>query len=226
MIKINNIIRKIIICSQNRTLRLLGDATLRSKFEGENYIGKDSSFDGTIGYCSYVGNRCEIFAKIGRYTCIGHDVQIVIATHPLEPFVSIHPAFFSTRDKTRKTYVNNQLVNEYLYVDSENKFGVNIGNDVWVGNRVTIIGGINIGDGAVIAAGSVVTHDIPSYTIVGGVPAKIIRNRFLEEQREKLLGFEWWKKPEAWLKDHVEDFADINRFIELINKENSISNID
>lgn len=56
-----------------------------------------------------------------------------------------------------------------------------VGNDVWIGHGAVIMGGVNIGDGAVIAAGSVVTRDVPSMTIVGGNPAKVIKNRFDNE---------------------------------------------
>ena len=62
---------------------------------------------------------------------------------------------------------------------------VSIGNDVWIGSRVTILPGVNIGDGAIIAAGAVVTKDVPSYAIVGGVPAKLLRMRFSKEEISK-----------------------------------------
>ena len=67
-----------------------------------------------------------------------------------------------------------------------------IGDCVWLGNRVTIVGNVNIGDGAIIAAGSVVVKNVPNYAIVGGNPAKIIRYRFPEEIIEKLNKIKWW----------------------------------
>jgi tetrahydrodipicolinate N-succinyltransferase len=70
---------------------------------------------------------------------------------------------------------------------------VTIGNDVWTGHNVNILSGINVGDGAVIAAGSVVTKDVPPYAIVAGVPATIKRYRFSEKIIERLLSNKWWE---------------------------------
>src|SRR5262249_7054657 len=70
---------------------------------------------------------------------------------------------------------------------------VTIGNDVWTGHNVNVTAGVNVGDGAVIAAGSVVTKDVPPYAIVGGVPATVIRYRFSEKTIERLLRVKWWE---------------------------------
>ena len=83
------------------------------------------------------------------------------------------------------------------------------GNDVWIGSRATILGGVTIGHGAIIAAGAVVTKDVPPYAIVGGVPAKVIKYRFNEQQIEKLLSNPWWDKPIRWIKEHSQEFKDI-----------------
>lgn len=67
-----------------------------------------------------------------------------------------------------------------------------VGNDVWFGQNVTVLPGVHIGDGAIIAANSVVTKDVPAYHIVGGNPSRIIRKRFSQEQIDKLLKIKWW----------------------------------
>lgn len=67
-----------------------------------------------------------------------------------------------------------------------------IGNDVWIGQRAMVMGGVRIGNGAVVGAGAVVTKDVPPYTIVGGVPAKIIRYRFSDKVVKKLQSSKWW----------------------------------
>ncbi len=88
-----------------------------------------------------------------------------------------------------------------------------IGNDVWIGSNATILQGVNIGNGAVIAAGAVVTKDVPPYAIVGGVPAKIIKYRFTEEQIKSLLDIEWWKLDKEEFKDKMKDFENVDTFI-------------
>lgn len=67
-----------------------------------------------------------------------------------------------------------------------------IGNDVWIGHKVTIMPGIKVGDGAIIATNATVTKDVPPYAIVGGNPAAEIKKRFSEEDIEKLLAIKWW----------------------------------
>ena len=88
-----------------------------------------------------------------------------------------------------------------------------IGNDVWIGEGVTIKGGVRIGDGAIVAMNACVTKDVPPYAIVGGVPAKIIRYRFTDEQIKFLLDFQWWNKSLEWIEKHAEIFVDIETFI-------------
>lgn len=70
-----------------------------------------------------------------------------------------------------------------------------IGNDVWIGFNATIMPGINIGDGAIIASNATVTKDVPPYAVVGGNPAKVIRKRFSDEGITKLLELKWWNWP-------------------------------
>ena len=77
---------------------------------------------------------------------------------------------------------------------------VTFGSDVWVGRDVYIKGGVTVGDGAVIAARSVVTRDVPPYAIVGGVPARVIRYRFDESTIERLLKVRWWDLDPVWMQ--------------------------
>lgn len=81
----------------------------------------------------------------------------------------------------------------------DNKGDIVIGNDVWIGYEAVIMAGVNIGDGAIIAARAVVTKDVPPYTIVGGTPAKEIRKRFDTEVIQQLLNFKWWD----WSTDKI-----------------------
>lgn len=77
----------------------------------------------------------------------------------------------------------------------DNKGDILIGNDVWIGYEAVIMAGVNIGDGAIIAARAVVTKDVPPYTIVGGTPAKEIRKRFDAATIQRLLTLKWWDWP-------------------------------
>ena len=77
----------------------------------------------------------------------------------------------------------------------DNRGGVAVGNDVWIGYEAVILSGVTIGDGAIVAARSVVTKDVPPYTVVGGVHAKPIRRRFGQETIDALLELRWWDWP-------------------------------
>ena len=77
----------------------------------------------------------------------------------------------------------------------DNKGDIVIGNDVWIGYEAVILAGVTIGDGAIIGTRAVVTKDVPSYTIVGGVPARVIRKRFSDEDIQTLQQMRWWDWP-------------------------------
>lgn len=185
-----------------------------SRFEGYNRIGENSSFHGKMGYCSYIGKNCHLHATVGKYCCISDRVRTVSGTHPSHTFVSVHPAFYSTKKQCGCTYVNDDCFDEILRDPVAGRTTVYIGNDVWIGCDVTLIGGIQIGDGAIIAAGAVVTHNVEPYTVVGGVPAKPIRKRFAQEQIQYLQKFRWWDREIPWLEKHHGDFQNIESFIE------------
>ncbi len=89
-----------------------------------------------------------------------------------------------------------------------------IGNDVWLGRNVIVCNGAIIGDGVVAAAGAVITKDVPDYAIVGGVPAKIIKYRYSEEQIKKLKKIKWWDWSDEKIVDNFEDFHNIERFLD------------
>ena len=183
-----------------------------SEFEGCNVIHANTKFKGVLGYGSYIGLNSCIFGKVGRYCSIGGNVNVINGNHPTSDFVSTHPAFFSTFKQAGFTYVSKSCFQELKYADQKMKYDVVIGNDVWIGHGVTILGGITIGDGAVIAAGAVVTSNVPAYSIVGGVPAKIIKYRFCQSDIDFLCNFKWWDKSPRWIQENVECFKNIDTF--------------
>lgn len=126
--------------------------------------GVHLSSDLKAGAFSYVGTNSIIYPKveIGAYTMIANNVKIIGGDHTFD--VAGKPMIFCDRGVINKT---------------------KIGKDVWIGANSIILCGVEIGNGAIIAAGSVVTKNINPYEIVGGVPCKLIRKRFNEKEIEK-----------------------------------------
>jgi acetyltransferase-like isoleucine patch superfamily enzyme len=155
---------------------------------------------------TYVANGTTISkTTIGKFCSIGPDCKIGLGKHPTKDFVSTHPIFFSTLKQAQITFAEKNYFEEFENIE--------IGNDVWMGANVIVVDGIKIGDGAIIAAGSVVTKDILAYAIVGGVPAKTIRYRFEKEEIEKLLELRWWNKDMDYLRDNFMKFHDVKKFL-------------
>lgn len=191
----------------------------RCEFEGMNAIGENTGFYGRIGMGSYIGGNCRISADIGRFSSLGNRITQIVETHPIrEPFVTTSPMFFSTKPQTGYTFANSQKTKEYRFYDLEREIAFHIGNDCWVGNDVCFIGGVQVGDGAVVLARAIVTKDVPPYAIVGGIPAKVIGYRYDEETVKMLLEDQWWNKPVEWLKEHADLLCDMEKFREYFYK--------
>lgn len=211
--KLSNVIYTIKIKTKFSKSIIFGKYTLiyGSKFVGKAKLGSNSIFvDSSLGYGSYFGNNCRLSnTRIENFTSIGSNVTVINTTHPTQKFVSTSPVFFSVLKQASFSYVKKQKFQEQIYIDKNEKVSVFIGNDVWIGENVTILGGIKINDGAIIGANSLVTKDVPSYAIVGGIPAKIIRYRFNDGDIDFLKKIEWWNKDEKWIKRHADYFEDI-----------------
>lgn len=160
----------------------------------------------SMGSFSYSNSPLAINLNIGRYCSIGKGFQVFGDHHPIERFTSspitYNPSIFCSHLelKTRPIIPGSTIV---------------IQNDVWIGQHVTLKPGITIGNGAVIAANSVVTKDVPDYAIVGGIPAKVIKYRFSEEQIERLLKLKWWDYSCFDFKD-LDITSDVDTFMEQI----------
>lgn len=87
------------------------------------------------------------------------------------------------------------LKKEHVTAAWDKKGDIVIGNDVWIGYEAVIMAGVTVGDGAIIGTRAVVTKDVPPYTIIGGIPAKVIRRRFSDDEIARLLELKWWDWP-------------------------------
>ena len=96
---------------------------------------------------------------------------------------------------------------------------IEIGNDCWIGDRVEIVGGVKISDGAVVLTGAVVTKDVPPYAVVGGVPARIIKFRYDEQTIQWLLETCWWDQSIEWLRDNWSLMSDLDRLKRELNAD-------
>ena len=132
---------------------------------------------------------------IGRYSSMPRDLLVINASHPITHRSSF-PFFFNPD----LGYVDKLLI--------ERRTKLIIGNDVYIGLDVTIMPAVsNIGDGSVIAAGSVIVKDVPPFAIDGGNPAKIIRYRFSQDTIDEITKSAWWKKDIEELKKDEQEFA-------------------
>ena len=142
-----------------------------------------------VGQWSYGAPQCryahygDSTLKIGKFCSIAPDVRIFLAGEHRTDTVSTYP------------FDHMFLDGEKLPRVSASKGPVVIGNDVWIGDGALILSGIEIGDGAVVAARAVVTRNIPPYSIVGGVPADLIRMRFEPAVIAALRRISWWNWP-------------------------------
>lgn len=182
---------------------------------GRNGFGKNSSIVSShIGYASYIAEGAKIAkATIGKYCSIGPNVHCIFGKHPSGTFVSTHPSFFALRTPVGFTYADRQYFEEFAQ-PHESKYSITIGNDVWIGANVSLMDGVKIGDGAIVAANALVTKDVEPYTIVGGVPAKVIKKRFTEDQIAFLLQLKWWEKDVEWIRENAGHFRNIENFVE------------
>lgn len=176
------------------------------KFGNFNTIYNEAVLVGVeMGDYSYASYRCRLSnVSIGKFSCIGPEVFAGLGAHPSRDYVSTHPAFYSSKKTVQSTFVDKSRFQEFKRIV--------IGNDVWIGARAIVVDGIVIGDGAIVAAGAVITKDVPSYAVVGGVPARVLRYRFQPDEITFLKNFKWWDKDIEWLEVNANLFRDVNQF--------------
>jgi acetyltransferase-like isoleucine patch superfamily enzyme len=163
--------------------------------------------DVTVGKCVKIGKHSYMNSgriwdnvTIGRYTSIGYNVFLGPPDHPtsfLSTFVPLYKdaPYYKGHINLQKTI---------------------IGNDVWIGANVVVRKGVSIGDGVVVGAGAVVTEDVPPYSIVGGVPARILKYRFGNETIEKLTALKWWNEKDSLISQL--NFNDVEKCLLVLEK--------
>lgn len=168
-------------------------------------VGDYTYYDDTEDVYNFEKNVLYIFDFIGDKLIIGKFCQIASgvrfimngANHAMGG-ISTYP--FEVFGKSWSNTLSNDL----------NKGDTVIGNDVWIGNSATIMPGVKIGHGAIIGTNTLVTKDVAPYTIVGGNPGKLIRNRFDQQTIDFLLELAWWDWPIERITKHVKDIASGN----------------
>lgn len=150
---------------------------------------------GNFSYGSIVANffNNEERLKIGHFVSIAAGVTFLIGADHRYSTISTFP-------------IDTLIAKTGTYVDPVKKGDIEIGNDVWIGTNALIMGGVKIENGAIIAAGSIVTKDVPAYAIVGGCPAKIIKYRFPDNMIVELLKIDWGKIDRKMCIERLDDF--------------------
>jgi len=199
-----------LLCESNPTCRIKSIA-LKDVLIGE-YV---AILDGVIldkvdiSDYSYISNNSIIKnVDLGKFCSVSSNVQIGLGRHPSKTFVSTYPAFYSDENPgCPATFRESKSFDDSI----PKSF---IANDVWIGANVIIPGGIQIGTGAILAAGAVVVNNVPPYAVVGGNPAKIIKYRFSEQQIKALLASEWWSWSIEDIHKRIDAFSDIEAFLQ------------
>lgn len=174
-------------------------ADKRCEFSEYNLIyGRSNLVNTKLGRFTYVVDACIKNTIIGAFCSVGPNTKIgCFAGHPTN-WISTHPVFYSTRLQSGISFSDVDYIDELKITK--------IGNDVWVGGESIILDGVEIGNGAIIAAGSVVVKNVAPYSMVGGVPAKLIRMRFDQETISNINNSNWWNWEESQLRKFSKNF--------------------
>lgn len=181
-----------------RSLCFLKNIVVNPNIEVGDYTYYDDNNDplgfekNVLYHFDFIGDKL----KIGRFCAIASSVKFIMngGNHNTNSFTTFPFGAFGGEWEAGLKNLSGGFKGDTV-----------IGNDVWIGYNATIMPGIQIGDGAIIATNAVVTKDVPSYSIVGGNPAKLIRYRFDEETIDILNTLKWWN----WDVEKITDYIPI-----------------
>jgi len=157
-----------------------------------------------IGDYSYLMQDCAVWcATIGKFANIASTVRINATNHPISR-PTLHHFTYRASDYWP------DAEHEGDFFAARRALRVTVGHDTWLGHGSTLLPGVTIGDGAVVGAGAVVSKDVAPYTIVGGVPAKPIRERFDRRTAERYQALAWWDWDHATLRGALDDFRSLS----------------
>jgi phosphonate metabolism protein (transferase hexapeptide repeat family) len=160
--------------------------------------------EAVLGDYSYMTQDCHIWcAEIGKFSNIAASVRLNATNHPVHR-ATLHHFTYRASDYW------DDAEHEQDFFAARRARKVRIGHDTWLGHGSTVLPGVTVGDGAAVGAGAVVTKDVAPYTIVVGVPAKPIRERFDRRTAERLQALAWWDWDHVRLRAALDDFRSLS----------------
>jgi phosphonate metabolism protein (transferase hexapeptide repeat family) len=175
--------------------------------------------DVEMGDYSYVVNDAQItYSTIGKFCSIAAMTRINPGNHPMHRATQAHFTYRSSAYFPGET-------DDAEFFAWRKSYRIHIGHDVWIGHGAIVLPGRNIDTGAVIAAGAIVTKDVPAYTIVGGNPARPIKRRFPEDIADRLARLAWWDWDHDALRSALPDFRKL-AIEDFLQKYEAVSSSD
>lgn len=194
---------------------------LQDNIEIEPYCSINTGFNlNSMGSFSYTNAPLpQKNIVIGRYCSLANKLNVQGSNHPINRFSTSNVTYDRNLFVVQKSLIDNPNSSYKTSPnDANNRGGIIIHNDVWIGSSVTLVPGIEIGNGAIIGSNSLVTKNVPAYAIVGGVPAKIIRYRFAPDVIKRLQVLRWWDYA-FWDFEDFDVKSDIIKFCDFLESK-------